>query len=312
MPRPVSAGAEKHLDIYYPALDHGFVSLVDYMGSDEAVEQAARVSYAKGTRAVNQTRGLVRYLRRHRHTTPSEMAEVKFHVAMPIFVARQWVRHRTASINEMSGRYSLLPNVTYNPPKWRLQSGSNAQGSSEGVLCCAEGSEAVERAQKAQETAFRDYDWLNGHDVARELSRINLPLSMYTQWYWKIDTHNLFHFLGLRCDPHAQWEIRVYADIIAGIMKDSYPLSFEAWYDYAFQGVTFSRVEREILQKMFAHDGPMMTLPDMGLSDREMAEFMGKIKAPEDRMSQFILPDPLTPEQAFGRLFPGEEYEEDS
>lgn len=312
MPRPVSIGAEKHLDQYYPVLDHGFIGLVDYMGSDEAIEQAARVSYARGTRAVNQTRGLVRYLRRHRHTTPTEMGVVKFHVAMPIFVARQWVRHRTASINEMSGRYSLLPHVTYTPNGWRLQSASNAQGSSEGTLCCKDRVEAAKRSQEAQEGAFRDYEWLNEHDVARELSRINLPLSSYTQWYWKMDIHNLFHFLGLRCDPHAQWEIRVYANIIAGIMKDAYPLSFEAWYDYAFQSVTFSRVEREILQAMFSNDGPLMALPEVGLSNRELEEFIQKIKPPVDQMPNFLLPEPLTQVEAFGRLFPGETFEEDS
>src|SRR5262245_22660224 len=198
------------------------------MGSDEDVERAARVSYGYGTRRTSQTRGLIRYLRRHDHTTPSEMVELKFHCAMPIFVARQWIRHRTASVNEYSGRYSLLPLVFYKPQPGRLQlqSHTNRQGRSDDSFDLARHAETLTRWDKLRADAAEQYEWLVAHDVARELARIDLPLSTYTQWYWKIDLHNLLHFLSLRADKHAQYEILAFARVIGGMVKRVAPLSF--------------------------------------------------------------------------------------
>ncbi|MGC4065594.1 MAG: FAD-dependent thymidylate synthase [Polyangiaceae bacterium] len=197
--RPSSEAAEEILGRYFPVLDHGFVSLVDYMGTDSCIERAARVSYGYGTRATNQTRGLLRYLRRHLHTTPSEMVELKFHCCMPMFVARQWIRHRTANVNEYSGRYSLMPMLFYTPAFEQLQkqSRSNNQGRSGEVLAESTYAEAVARWNAGREAARANYEWLTEHEIARELARIDLPLSCYTQWYWKIDLHNLLHFLKI-------------------------------------------------------------------------------------------------------------------
>ncbi len=236
--RPTSAAAEEILGGYFPVLDHGFVALVDYMGDDASVERAARVSYGHGTRRVSRTRGLLRYLRRHLHTTPSEMVELNFHCAMPIFVARQWVRHRTASVNEYSGRYSLMPLLFYSPRRehFALQSESGNQGRAVEAAGAELHAEAVRRWEGARARVAADYGWLAGENVARELARIDLPLSTYTQWYWKIDLHNLLHFLTLRVDPHAQWEIREYGRVIAGMVKRVAPLSYEAWMDYQVMG----------------------------------------------------------------------------
>jgi thymidylate synthase (FAD) len=184
--RATVPAAEEILGLYYPVLDHGFVSLVDYMGSDEAVEQAARVSYGAGTRKVSQTRGLVRYLRRHRHTTPSEMVEFKFHCAMPMFVARQWIRHRTANVNEYSGRYSLMPMLFYTPSADQLQTQSptNNQGKSGTPVSEQDYLAAIERWNRIRAEAKDTYEWMTGNEVARELARIDLPLSTFTQWFW--------------------------------------------------------------------------------------------------------------------------------
>ena len=204
--RPTSPTAEEILGLYFPVLDHGFVSLVDYMGTDEDIERAARVSYGYGTRKQSATRGLLRYLRRHKHTTPSEMVELKFHCCMPMFIARQWIRHRTASVNEYSGRYSLIPMLFYTPEAAQLQTQSkrNNQGRSGQAV----GADLFQEAQRRWAAIRRDstdaYAWLTENEVARELARIDLPLSTYTQWYWKIDLHNLLHFLTLRVDTHAQ------------------------------------------------------------------------------------------------------------
>ena len=295
--RPTVAAAEEILTGYFPVLDHGFVALVDYMGSDDDVERAARVSYGFGTRKVSQTRGLIRYLRRHRHTTPSEMVELKFHVCMPIFVARQWIRHRTANVNEYSGRYSLMPLLFYTPERrhFSLQSEDNKQGrrpdeADEGLY-----REAVTRWEALRRDAGEGYGWMVGNEVARELARIDLPLSTYTQWYWKIDLHNLFHFLTLRVDPHAQYEIRAFAEVMAGILKRVAPLSYEAWIDYEFAGATLSRGEIEALRKLVAvtregegaglraRDGTVLdatALQQAGLSKREVLELLDKL---EDR-----------------------------
>ncbi|HIA73857.1 MAG TPA: FAD-dependent thymidylate synthase [Gemmatimonadetes bacterium] len=290
--RPTVEAAEEILGGYFPALDHGFVALVDYMGTDEDVERAARVSYGAGTRKVSLTRGLIRYLRRHRHTTPSEMVEFKFHCAMPMFIARQWVRHRSASINEYSGRYSLMPLLFYMPDEehFALQSRSNRQGR-EKVAPAEIYEAAVERWDRIRAEASGGYAWMIGEDIAREIARIDLPLSTYTQWYWKIDLHNLLHFLSLRADPHAQWEIRVFAEIIAGMVKRVAPLSFEAWVDYDLLGRSLSRAELNVLGELLDVDEESVSarsgrsfssdhLKKMGLSAREIEEFAGKLRRP--------------------------------
>ncbi len=290
--RPTNPAAEEILGGYFPVLDHGFVSLVDYMGSDEDVERAARVSYGFGTRKVSQTRGLVRYLRRHRHTTPSEMVEFKFHCAMPMFVARQWIRHRTASVNELSARYSLMPLLFYTPrqDQFELQSRSNKQGR-EGGAPQEVYQEAVRRWEKLRADAGGAYSWMLEEDVARELARIDLPVSTYTQWYWKIDLHNLLHFLSLRVDSRAQWEIQQFGRVIAGMIKRVAPLSYEAWVDYDLGSEPLTRVERHLISSLLegnedglqARDGAKVTADEMkaaGLSTREVAELMEKLSAP--------------------------------
>ena len=297
--RPTTPAAEEILGRYFPVLDHGFVSLVDYMGSDEDVERAARVSYGYGTRKTSATRGLIRYLRRHRHTTPSEMVEFKFHCAMPIFIARQWIRHRTASVNEYSGRYSLLPLLFYTPDVEQLQaqSATNRQGRS-GDRLDALHPEAVERWERLRREASSGYEWLVEQDVARELARIDLPLSVYTQWYWKIDLHNLLHFLSLRADPHAQYEIRAYARVMAGMVERVAPLSFEAWVDYQYGGAQLSRGELVALQRLVRVEDDALVGADTrlarsdleasGLARREVDELLAKLAAPP-RPADFTL-----------------------
>jgi thymidylate synthase (FAD) len=324
--RPTVPAAEEILGGYFPVLDHGFVSLVDYMGSDEDVERAARVSYGYGTRKRSATRGLIRYLRRHRHTTPSEMLEFKFHCAMPMFVARQWIRHRTASVNEYSGRYSLMPLLFYRPQgeHFALQSSANRQGRDR-MAARDVWEAAVERWDRLRSDASGAYEWLLEQDVARELARIDLPLSTYTQWYWKIDLHNLLHFLSLRADPHAQWEIREFARVMAGMVKRVAPLSFEAWADYDLGGTPFSRGEREALALLLeAHgeDGIGVRagaatldgsdLEALGLSPREIRELrekispeplpdfdldLGEMRSAEEVATEMAraVPDPLKP-----------------
>ncbi len=290
--RPTISAAEEILGGYFPVLDHGFVSLVDYMGSDEDVERAARVSYGFGTRKVSQTRGLVRYLRRHRHTTPSEMVEFKFHCAMPMFVARQWIRHRTASVNELSARYSLMPLLFYTPQQeqFALQSRSNQQGREAGASPEVY-REAVERWKSLRSAAGETYGWLLEEDVAREIARIDLPVSTYTQWYWKIDLHNLLHFLSLRVDPRAQWEIQQFARVIAAMVKRVAPLSYEAWIDYDLESRPLTRVERRILSQLVegsdeglaARAGASVSgdaMKEVGLSPREIRELLEKLEAP--------------------------------
>ncbi|MSR20385.1 MAG: FAD-dependent thymidylate synthase [Gemmatimonadetes bacterium] len=291
--RATVPAAEEILGRYYRVLDHGFVALVDYMGSDEAVEQAARVSYGAGTRKVSETRGLIRYLRRHRHTTPSEMVEFKFHCAMPMFVARQWIRHRTASVNELSARYSLMPLMFYMPKEeqFELQSRSNKQGREDGAPPEVY-REAVERWEKLRADASGTYRWMLEEDVAREIARIDLPVSMYTQWYWKLDLHNLLHFLSLRVDSRAQWEIQEFARAIAGMVKRVAPLSYEAWVDYDLESRPLTRAERDVLSRVIdagddavsARAGASVTKDEMkkaGLSPREIREFAEKLQAPD-------------------------------
>ncbi len=249
--RAVSPGMEKHLYVAHPVLDHGLVRVVDYMGDDAAITQAARVSYGRGTKAVSNDEGLIRYLMRHWHSTPFEMCEVKLHVKLPVFVARQWIRHRTANVNEYSARYSILDREFYIPAPEQLaaQSTVNSQGRGE-VL---QGPEAQRVLDLLRDDATRSYDHYEAmlsqtqpdgtpqQGLARELARMNLPANIYTQWYWKVDLHNLFHFLRLRADAHAQYEIRVYAEIICAIVKDWVPLAYAAFEDYRLGGGAIER-----------------------------------------------------------------------
>lgn len=268
-----------------PVLDHGFVRVVDYMGDDGAVVQSARVSYGRGTKAANEDRGLIRYLMRHRHSTPFEMCEIKYHVKLPIFVARQWIRHRTANVNEYSARYSVMDREFYIPEPAQLaaQSSSNRQGRGD-VL---EGEDAARVLDMLREDATRNYDhyaWMLNEDeageplepgrsgLARELARMNLTLNTYTQWYWKTDLHNLLHFLSLRADSHAQYEIRVYAEAMLETVKAWVPLTFEAFADYRMGAVMMSAQMLGIVRRMLA--GEAVTHETSGLSKREWRELL--------------------------------------
>ena len=261
-------------------LDKGFIRLLDVMGDDSSIVQAARVSYGKGTKSINEDRGLIRYLMRHRHTSPFEMVEFKFHVKLPIFVARQWIRHRTANVNEYSGRYSEMPDEFYIPEleQLRLQSKSNKQGSEDDTLNIEDSKEIQQEMNDVQEFLFYKYNSYLEMDMARELARINLPLSTYTEWYWKIDLHNLFHFLKLRLDKHAQYEIRVYAEKMAEIVKQRVPLAYEAFDDFILNAVSFSRIELMVLKNIISRkEFDNEFLADYGLKGREAIEFKEKI-----------------------------------
>ncbi len=275
--RPVSPGAEEILGLYFPILDHGFVALVDYMGTDECIERAARVSYGYGTRKASLTRGLLRYLRRHLHTTPSEMVELKFHCSMPMFVARQWIRHRAANVNEYSGRYSLMPMLFYTPSAEQLQTQSkqNNQGRSGAPVSEKEYAEALARWEEIRKLSQSAYEWMTGHEMARELARIDLPLSTYTQWYWKIDLHNLLHFLKLRVDSHAQWEIQEYGRTMAGMLKRLAPHSYEAWVDYDVCGSRMSRMELEVIRKLLVASPEGISTKDSDPLNRAALEALG-------------------------------------
>ena len=273
--------------LYEPVsvLDHGFVRTIDYMGDDAAVVQAARVSYGKGTKKVSDDAGLINYLLRHRHTTPFEMCEIKFHIKVPIFIARQWIRHRTANINEYSARYSVLDREFYIPSLDQLasQSTQNHQGRGD-VL---DGAEANEVLQILKEDSIRNYDhyveMLNEdpdgnkidktrNGLARELARMNLTLNAYTQWYWKIDLHNLLHFLSLRADAHAQYEIRVYADAMLETVKRWVPITYNAFQQYRVGGINLSASALSVVKKLLA--GDRITQEDSGMSKREWRELM--------------------------------------
>jgi thymidylate synthase (FAD) len=237
--------AEAVLDKEFPVLDRGFVRLVDYLGGDERVVQAARVSYGEGTRSYREDAGLIDYLLRHRHTSPFEQVGLTFHVKLPIFVARQWIRHRTARVNEVSGRYSVMKDEFYLPGAGdlALQSGDNKQGRREEALETALAEEIREILGRGQREAYRDYGALIDRGIARELARINLPLSLYTEWYWQIDLHNLFHFLELRLDRHAQREIRLYAQVLLDITRKVAPRCCDSFERHILGGVSFSREE---------------------------------------------------------------------
>lgn len=271
--------ADALLDKEFRVLDHGFVRLIDYMGSDDAIVQAARVSYGEGTKKLQEDRGLIRYLMRHQHTTPFEMVEFKFHVKLPIFVARQWIRHRSANVNEYSGRYSIMKEEFYVPPDEDIQkqSKSNKQGRA-GELPEELRHRFIEYLQQSQKDAYGRYSEFIGEGLARELARINLPLSLYTEWYWKIDLHNLFHFLHLRTDRHAQKEIRDYAIIMADMVRTVCPLAYEAFEDYSLNSISFSGPELSIMREQLAGViSDIELLVTKGLSKREATELVDKL-----------------------------------
>ncbi|MBN1351747.1 FAD-dependent thymidylate synthase [candidate division KSB1 bacterium] len=285
MARTTVPAAEEILEKEFKCLDHGFVRLIDYMGSDESIVQAARVSYGHGTKKIRQDRGLIRYLLRHQHTTPFEMVEFKFHCKLPIFVARQWIRHRTANVNEYSLRYSKAINEFYlpEPETLRYQSETNRQGRGEVAVPGELQLQVLELLRKSTEQAWQDYQQMENSGIARELARINLPVSLYTEWYWKIDLNNLMHFLKLRLDEHAQFEIREYARIMAQIVQKVVPIAWEAFEDYVLCARTFSRLEIQLIQKALRlgeiQPDWHQLADDENLSQREIGEFMEKIGA---------------------------------
>ncbi|MBN1155265.1 FAD-dependent thymidylate synthase [candidate division KSB1 bacterium] len=282
------SAAEEIIDQVIPCLDHGFVRLIDYMGSDESIVQAARVSYGKGTKKVRQDRSLIRYLLRHGHTSPFEMVEFKFHCKMPIFVARQWIRHRTASVNEYSLRYSKAVGDFYIPESEniRFQSKSNRQGRSEETVPDDLKQHLLDVILAHSQRSWQDYEELEAKNIARELARIHLPLNMYTEWYWKIDLSNLLHFIKLRSEVHAQYEIRIYAQAISEIVKKVVPLTWEAFTDYVYNARTFSKVEMDIIRKILESqqaviDWEQIAL-DNGLEKLEAQEFAAKFDTEND------------------------------
>jgi thymidylate synthase (FAD) len=290
----VMAGASRHeIKIH----EHGFIALIDAMPrlvpqgqtADSAIVQAARVSYGQGTKKVNEDRGLIRYLLRHRHTTPFEMLEFKFHISMPIFVARQWIRHRTANINEYSGRYSIMPDHFYRPSveEVRKQSKSNRQGGEETFLSPANSQQPTANSQDLQtaadfvkyleeaEALYEKYAKLTEAGVSRELARIGLPVSVYTQWYWKCDLHNILRFLSLRMDAHAQAEIRVYADAMYALLEPIVPITMEAWRDYELESVRLSGPEARAIRALREGGTGQITSENK----REQAEWETKRRA---------------------------------
>lgn len=290
--------ADKLLGLYFPVLDHGFVSLVDYMGNDSALAQAARTSYGAGTRIVSDNRALIRYLVRHKHTSPIEQVELKFHIKAPIFVFRQWHRHRTASLNEMSGRYSIMPLQFYTPEQENLkqQSKNNKQGR-DGEVDASRWQRFVDEHSEIREVVKDCYVGDLKDDIARELARIDLPLSTYSEMYWKMDLHNLMHLLKLRCDSHAQFEIRQYANVIAGIVAEVCPLAFEAWQDYVYESVNFSYHDMVILRELMTtmaqqrkiedffpgNDEIKKYAEDHGVSVREVTELFSNLSTPKEK-----------------------------
>jgi thymidylate synthase (FAD) len=288
MVRPTVEAADLEIGVRHPVLTHGFVALVDYMGDDAAIVQAARVSYGRGTRSTRDDRGLIRYLLRHRHTTPFEMVELKFLVRLPIFVARQWIRHRSASTNEYSARYSIVPDEYEVPPpdEVRHQSTRNRQGRGEPLAA-----DIVERfrtdLERVSGDAYAVYTRALDAGVARETARLVLPVAYYTQWYWKVNLWNLFHFLSLRLDAHAQEEIRLYAAEVARLGRLVCPVAFEAFDEFVVDGLTLGRREQEALRRILDGATPEAACREAGLpltreDGRPMAsgegvEFLGKL-----------------------------------
>jgi thymidylate synthase (FAD) len=294
--RPTRRAAVSELEeILYeplPVLDHGFVRVIDYMGDDAAVVQAARVSYGRGTRKVSEDRGLINYLMRHRHTTPFEMCEIKYHVKLPIFVARQWIRHRTANVNEYSARYSILDNEFYVPAPENLaaQTTANRQGRGD-MLEGAAARRVLDLLRAEAERAYAGYAELLNEDasgapldptrqgLARELARINLSLGFYTQWYWKTDLHNLMQFLSLRGDPHAQYEIRAYAEAMLETLKRWVPMTCAAFLEYRMNAALLSASGLAVIRRLLA--GEAVEPEATGLSRREWRELMQLLGRPE-------------------------------
>ena len=274
--------AEAMLDREIEVLDKGFVRLVDYMGGDARIVQAARVSYGEGAKTVREDRGLIHYLMRHHHTSPFEQVILTFHCKMPIFVARQWVRHRTARLNEISGRYSVMREEFYVPDadQVRRQSATNRQGRAEESVDPDQARRVIEILTRDQAAIYKNYREMIDDDVARELARINLPLSLYTEWYWQIDLHNLFHFLRLRMDAHAQHEIRVYAEVMLETLRRWVPLTYDAFTEYAMGGARISAKGLAVIRRMIA--GEKVSAEMSGLSKREWLEIMETV-APMDR-----------------------------
>lgn len=283
--RPTVPALEELLYQAIPVLDHGFVRVIDYMGDDAAIVQAARVSYGRGTRRVSEDAGLIRYLMRHRHSTPFEMCEIKYHVKLPIFVARQWIRHRTANVNEYSARYSILDNEFYIPAPEHLaaQATTNRQG--RGAVLEGEAARRVlDLLRSEAERSYAGYAALLNEDeadaptdpgqpgLARELARMNLSLNVYTQWYWKTDLHNLLHFLSLRADPHAQYEIRAYAEAMLDTVQRWVPLASAAFLEYRMNAATISATGLKVIRRMLA--GEDVEQASSGLSPREWRELM--------------------------------------
>ena len=277
--------------LYKPieVLDHGFIRVIDYMGDDSSIVQSARVSYGKGTKKISNDKGLIKYLMRHRHSTPFEMCEIKFHIKLPIFIARQWIRHRTANVNEYSARYSILDKEFYIPSAENLaaQSAINNQGKGD-ALTDDEASNVIQILKKDAEQTYSNYETLLNESsegniidesksgIARELARMNLTLNTYTQWYWKIDLNNLLHFLALRADDHAQYEIRVYADAMLDIVKKWVPLTYEAFEDYRIGGTELSAKEVNLMRKLLK--GEKVSFEEEGLSKREWSELQRKFE----------------------------------
>ena len=286
--RVTSPELEKVLYEAIPVLDHGFIRVIDYMGDDSSIVQSARVSYGKGTKKVSTDEGLIKYLMRHRHSTPFEMCEIKYHIKLPIFIARQWIRHRTANVNEYSARYSILDKEFYLPAKEQLaaQSQSNRQGRGDVI----QGKQAEEVLNILKDDANRTYDNYekllnerfdgtkideNKVGLARELARMNLTLNTYTQWYWKTDLLNLLNFLFLRADNHAQYEIRVYADKMLDTVKRWVPITYQAFMDYRVGAAEISSKGLSVIKSMIS--GKKVEQEGSGLSKREWNELMEKL-----------------------------------
>jgi thymidylate synthase (FAD) len=265
--------AEKLLDQEIPVLDHGFVRLVDYLGGDARIVQTARVSYGEGTKTIRQDAGLIDYLLRHEHTSPFEHVIFELHCKMPLFVARQWIRHRTARLNEISGRYSVMRDEFYLPPREQisLQSTDNKQGRDPAAVPSELQDKVLELLKKDQSAAYANYTEILNDGIARELARINLPLSMYTEWYWQMDLKNMLHFLKLRMDHHAQWEIQEYARAIAGIVRAVCPLAYESFERHHLNGARFSSDELAALHALLeGKPNP--------LEGRRLDEFLAKLR----------------------------------
>ncbi|WP_298292485.1 FAD-dependent thymidylate synthase [uncultured Litoreibacter sp.] len=279
--RATVPGMEAHLYTAHEVLDHGFIRVIDYMGDDAAICQAARVSYGRGTKSVQNDTGLIRYLMRHWHSTPFEMCEIKLHVKLPVFVARQWIRHRTANVNEYSARYSILDREFYIPAPEHINAQSVVNNQGRGQALQGEEAARVLEILKADSTrCYDNYESMisdEGQDgLARELARMNLPANIYTQWYWKVDLHNLFHFLRLRADKHAQYEIRVYADAMCKVVADWVPAAYGAFEDYRLGGAQLSSRALDCVRRMLA--GEEVTQETSGMSKGEWREFEGVLK----------------------------------